>query len=128
MDEGMFVADGINASTGAPLFEQRTIEELARIATGGGDEESSELLQAWRERDENAHYGTAEGIDRNDLAQTGWAVIFPAAKPGSDEDKRIAAIREALSPLLNHRRSQATSISRSPGPCTAPPGIASPPW
>ncbi|MFO0650019.1 MAG: hypothetical protein U0326_27610 [Polyangiales bacterium] len=107
MDEGMFVADGINASTGAPLFEPQSIEELVAVARGGDSTDDAELLAARRERDENSHFGVAEGIDRGDLAQTGWGVIFPAVKPGTDEEKRQAAIREALSPLLRHRQSQA---------------------
>ncbi len=121
MDEGMFVADGINASTGAPLFEPQSVEELVAVARGGDSTDDAELLKARRERDDNSHFGVAEGIDRGDLAQTGWGVIFPAVKPGTDEEKRQAAIREALSPLLRHRQRRRAPTSRgTTASCAAP--------
>lgn len=68
-----------------------------------------DLLAARAARDANPHLGVAEGIDRGDLAQTGWGVVFPAVLPGSAEERAQAAIREALAPLLRHRRGQAAS-------------------
>ncbi len=113
MDEMMFVADGINASTGAPLFESQSIETLAEIATANANAASEpvDLLQSRKDRDGDKHFGVAEDIERGDLAQTGWGVIFLATKPGSEEDRRQAAVREALTPLLRHRQSQAGSKS-----------------
>jgi hypothetical protein len=112
MESEVFVADGINASTGAPLFAPKTIDELAAIATAApelGGEEDAELLKARRQRDDEAHFGVGEGIDRCELSQTGWGVIFPAVKAGSEEEKRQAAIYEALQPLLRHRKAQAAA-------------------
>lgn len=112
MESEVFVADGINASTGAPLFGPKTIDEFAAIATAApepGGEEDAELLKARRQRDDEAHFGVGEGIDRCELSQTGWGVIFPAVKAGSEEEKRQAAIYEALQPLLRHRKAQAAA-------------------
>ncbi len=53
-------------------------------------------------------YPLKEGADADDLAQSGWSVVFPFARKGSEAAKRQAAIREALQPLLAHRRAQAT--------------------
>lgn len=48
------------------------------------------------------------GNDPRDVSQSGWGVIFPAGA-GSDHS---AAVREALSPLLELRRSQAGELYR----------------
>jgi hypothetical protein len=46
--------------------------------------------------------------DQLDLAQMGWAVVFPAEM----EEKRREAIKEALSPLLQHRQEKAGDLYR----------------
>src|SRR5690606_14128684 len=45
----------------------------------------------------------------NDLAQAGWAAVFPAVEGDRDAAARQAAIRDALAPLLAHRRAEATA-------------------
>ena len=46
--------------------------------------------------------------DNKDLKKTGWAVVFPAEM----DDKRRQAIKEVLSPLLQHRQEQAGDLYR----------------
>jgi hypothetical protein len=107
--------NGINASTGEYLFPPSSAEALARELTGaasGDDPQHSDHLAELRARVESAttaHYGVKSGVDVRDLAQTGWGVIFPAAKPDTDQARRQDAIAEALMPLLELRRTQATA-------------------
>jgi hypothetical protein len=107
--------NGINASTGAYLFPPSSAEALARELTGqapADDQQQSDHLAELRARVESAstaHYGVKSGIDSSDLAQTGWAVVFPAVRPDTDEARKQDAIAEALMPLLELRRAQATA-------------------
>ncbi len=107
--------NGINASTGEYLFPPSSAEALVREVTGQGpsdDPEQDNHLAELRDRFESAttvHFGAKMGIDVNDLAQTGWAVVFPAVRPDTDAARRQDAIAEALMPLLDLRRTQATA-------------------
>ncbi len=77
--------NGIDATTGQPLFSAQTPEE-ALAALRGGDLEK-------RAR------GPVYGVDLKNLASSGWGVIFPVGQE--------AALRQALEPLLALRRRQA---------------------
>jgi len=105
--------NGINASTGDYLFPPSSAEALAREVTGHSpSEEQGDHLADLRARFEStstAHFGVKSGIDVRDLAQTGWGVVFPAVRPDTEEARRQDAIAEALMPLLDLRRAQATA-------------------
>lgn len=106
----LLVCNGIDATTGEYLLPTMDVRQLARAATGVhlvGDERDDVKTKSRRARQQN--YRVVEGVDANDLAQAGWAVVFPAVTDGSDAAVRQAAIRDALAPLLAHRRSQATA-------------------
>jgi hypothetical protein len=63
-----------------------------------------------------------ESIDPLDLAQSGWAVIFPATE-APEARARQDAVREALKPLLDHRKAQAGALYREyAGPAGPRPG------
>ena len=102
--------NGIDADTGGYLFEASSAE-LAEMATG--KKLQTEDLAELKERNEqkgDAHYGVKEGVDATKLEEAGWGVIFPATRPGSDEERAQAAIYEALSPLFALRKAQATKL------------------
>lgn len=115
-DSELWVADGVHATTGRYLLDPLPAEALAELAaraTSHTDSAETQLLTARAGRDALLSFGLAEGIDRGDLSQTGWGVVFPAVRPGSPEALRQAAIREALAPLLQHRQQQAASAVES---------------
>ena len=105
--------NGINAGTGAYLYPPTSAEQLARQLTGAeadDPQQSDHLaeLQARHQDKDTKHLGVKSGINSDDLAQTGWAAVFPATKPGTPEAARQDAIAEALLPLFELRRAQAT--------------------
>ena len=108
----LLVGNGIDATTGAYLVPPIDVRRLARAATGVRLE-GAELadLQNKSRRARRANFAVVEGVDPNDLAQAGWAVVFPASRDAAGE-RRQAQIREALSPLLAHRRAQAGPLYR----------------
>ncbi|HEY2291890.1 MAG TPA: hypothetical protein VGM86_14410 [Thermoanaerobaculia bacterium] len=72
---------------------------LARLHGGtSGTEEKPGLLSWLRgvvRRLQSAHWGLPQGVDAQDPAQAGWAVVFHESEP--------AAVRDALAPLVAHR-------------------------
>ncbi|HWN68267.1 MAG TPA: hypothetical protein VNM90_11565 [Haliangium sp.] len=108
------VFNGIHGRTGEYLLPPMTVAEIAQAARGQTFS-SNELddFAARRSQERVNHRGPVEGINPDDLSQTGWAVIFPYAEPGSEPAKRQAQVRDALAPLLDLRRSQATQRSEA---------------
>ncbi|HEX2692146.1 MAG TPA: hypothetical protein VHN14_36300 [Kofleriaceae bacterium] len=106
----LLVGNGIDATTGEYLLPPMDVRQLARVATGG-QLERDELadLQHKSRQARRANFAVVEGVDPNDLAQAGWAAVFPAAADGSEAAARQAQIRDALAPLFAHRRAQATA-------------------
>ena len=99
---------------GRPLFEPQSAEDLAQLASGRTREAThthAASLQElhWRHRSRGeAHFGVKAGIRPEKLEETGWGVILPATKAGSPEATVQREILEALQPLLDWRREQAT--------------------
>ena len=90
-DADLLYFNGINAVTGSYDFEPMTVEDLAPRFQGLEPDKNSR-----RPKDSNS---VVEGIDINNLAQTGWGVLFA--------ENIDPAIREALQPLLDLRQEQA---------------------
>jgi hypothetical protein len=99
--------NGIDGSTGAYLVPGVSAAEIAALARGN-------RLGAAELRDVRDKIGQpgdmpfplVEHADPDDLAQAGWAAVFPAVAPGAAA-ARQAEIRAALAPLLALRRAQA---------------------
>jgi hypothetical protein len=96
--------NGVNATTGEPLLQQATLEQIAALACGEELPAAEvEELRRWRTRVEQDHLDTRFEIDPRNLAEAGWGVIFPQSR--QDE------LREALAPLLDLRQAQASLVS-----------------
>ncbi|HEY0481678.1 MAG TPA: hypothetical protein VGD37_29375 [Kofleriaceae bacterium] len=108
----LLVGNGIDAITGEYLLPPIDVHQLARVATGGRLD-SAELadLQNKSRRGRRANYAVVEGVDPNDLAQAGWAPVFPAAADAAAA-ARQAHVRDALAPLFAHRRAAAGELYR----------------
>jgi hypothetical protein len=100
-DTGPLVFNGINGATGQYLLRPLTAEEVTRVALGESLDpaELGELAERHRRATE-ATLGVKAGVDATKLEEAGWGVIF-----AHDADP---AVKEALRPLLEHRREQAT--------------------
>lgn len=98
-DDERFCFNGIDASSGRPLLPDLPAAALARLARGLPlDTDTLELQQQRSEQP----FATAEDIDPRQVEQAGWGVLF-----AHDTDP---AIREALAPLLAHRKAQASAV------------------
>ncbi len=101
--------NGIDASTGGPMDGDFVIttDMIAKVARGQKltpeDLKDAKLRKALDQAKKD-HFGVAEGIDNTNLAETGWSVIFPADLP----QKSVDGIKEALKPLLDLRKEQAS--------------------
>jgi DNA/RNA endonuclease G (NUC1)/V8-like Glu-specific endopeptidase len=100
-DTELLCFNGVNGATGQYLMPPVSVETIAAMARGEKiDDRLKRDLANWTERASLETFGVAAGIDPNDLAQSGWGVIF-----SFDADP---AIREALKELLDFRKEQAT--------------------
>lgn len=68
----------------------------------------------------NISFATEGGVDPSDLAQAGWGVIYA---PGVSQ-----AIKDALQPLLDHRKAQAQPFKIFDGPDGYRPGDTANGW
>jgi hypothetical protein len=109
--------NGVDGASGQYLTPPLTEHDLANLAQGKpltqpdapviaspADEQEARHLKelAWRHRAATeATFAPIEGVDPKNLAETGWGIVFAVdANP---------AVREALAPLLEHRRAQAAA-------------------
>ena len=93
---------GISADTGLPL-DGLDAAALDHFRSGGAAEAVSPETLAAKADSAEAHFGTIGDVDPNDLSQAGWGVLF-----GPSVDQRI---KDALQPLLDHRKAQAADDS-----------------
>lgn len=107
MTQELFL-NGIDAETGGYALEDINTDMIAKVARGQKlspeDLRDAKMRKALDDQ-KHEHFGVAEGIDETKLEETGWSVIFPAALP----KKSVDALKEALKPLLDLRREQASA-------------------
>jgi len=89
--------NGIDGHSGDYLLPDATVDSVARLARGEPPAPSTDDRRMASLRTMAPHLGLA--LDLQDLAEAGWGVVF--------HREADPAVREALSPLLALRRSQA---------------------
>ena len=103
MDAGLLIPNGVDGTVGAYILPPLKPPQLA-LAIRREPRRVTLLneLRWWVRRyaRRNRDRGPKEGVDPNDLAETGWGIVFTR-----DADPQV---REALAPLIEHRRQQAT--------------------
>lgn len=83
--DGPFFFNGIDARTGDYLFPPQSAEEILHRLRGMPKSDTRVVMP---------------GIDVRNLSEAGWGVIF--------HERENPEVREALRPLLDHRKAQAT--------------------
>ena len=114
MSEPKLVFNGIDGKSGQYSLAPLTLGEFA-AAVASTPALNDDVLEEFREtaiQCKEHSYIAMYGVDTDDLAQTGWAVIFPEAEADSEAAGRREAIRAALTPLLDRRKGQANSRYR----------------
>lgn len=86
-----------------------TTDMIAKVARGQkltGDDLRDAKMRKSIDDKKKEHFGVTEGIDNTKLEEAGWGVIFPADLP----QKSLDALKDALKPLLDHRKAQAGNL------------------
>jgi len=90
-------SNGIDGATGGDLTQAMTLRQVAELALADGASAA--------DPGGSASKAPIAGVDPDRLDHAGWAVVLP--------EKVDPAVREALEPLLEHRRAQADAGRRS---------------
>src|SRR5688572_4545163 len=103
MSEDLIVFNGVGINTGGYLFPSTPLADFA-AGLRGGDVPAGRHVTQLRQHHANdeAHLGVMYGVDMDDLASAGWALVTPA-----EPDQ---AVLEALQPLRTLRRQQAGDL------------------
>jgi hypothetical protein len=106
-DDDAPIPFGIHADTGLPL--SGLTDEIINALVGREIEPTPETLAlSGRVDPANISFATEGGVDPSDLAQAGWGVIYAPRVSRS--------IKDALKPLLDHRKAQAQPFKIFDGP------------
>ncbi len=97
-----FVFNGVDGVSGDYLFPTLTAKGIVALAKGTDDAQKDAASRF--EASGLTGFAPPEGVDPTLLDQSGWGVIF-----GADVEP---AVREALQPLLDHRKAQAGDLYR----------------
>lgn len=105
MPSDLLAFNGIDGATGRYLQDPLRPDQLAElIAAGTGTAEPGHRddLRAMNFRASNPSFAPAWTVDPKDLSSAGWGVVFAHDAP--------PAVRDALKPLLDHRKAQAGRV------------------
>jgi Peptidase family C25 len=108
---------GISAESGRPISDLS--DEAIAAMLGKGAEPGLATLQE-KSTVAEVSFAVIGDVDANDLSQSGWGVIFA---PGVDQ-----AIKDALSPLIEHRKASAMPFVIYDGPTSVRPGESTQQW
>jgi hypothetical protein len=96
--------NGINGSSGDYLLPPLTADQLFQVAKGEKlDPTDVDVARKRAAAAEATFLGVKQGVDPTKLAESGWGIVFAH---GVDP-----AIRDALKPLVEHRREQASAVN-----------------
>ena len=103
--------NGINGATGDYLLPPLPPHDVAARARGESIDPKhlTELKFKFRNANEPT-FAVVEGVDPTRLEEAGWGVIF-AGESATPTGFSVAAIRDALKELLDHRRTQAAHLN-----------------
>jgi hypothetical protein len=91
--------NGINGATGELLVPPATQADIAALVKGeAGDPALVRWLRQIWDTLAQPFMGLPMDVDPADVSQAGWAIVF--------HEDEAAAVRDALSPLVAHRRAQ----------------------
>jgi len=103
VEQELLVFNGIDGNSGEYLLPPMAPQSLVRVALG--ESLDPDFVSQLNLKGAKA-FVLADDLDPDALDQAGWGIVFPA-----DADATIVdAIRDALSELLSHRKSQAQAL------------------
>ena len=104
MESPTLTPNGIDGETGAPFFPPMRLRELREMVRGALPPPFHASDLRWRAEVARQRLLSVLAVDPNDLAETGWGVVFPK---GLDPE-----IQTVLRPLLALRQQQAGGLFR----------------
>ncbi|MCP4662708.1 MAG: hypothetical protein GY856_45525 [bacterium] len=102
--EGMIHLNGIHGGTGEYLVPPLDLSHAAAFARSESiDPSVLRLLEHVYHVSSQAHMGRPGGVDPKNVGRAGWGVVFHAGES--------QAVKDALAPLIAHRRTQGGAAS-----------------
>ena len=103
----LIVANGISGVTGQYAVAPQTLEDLARALRKKPEDERAPdhvLQRGQKLKQKSFTRALPWGVEPHDVARAGWGVVF--------HEHESAAVRDAVKPLVEHRRRQVGADSR----------------
>ena len=101
VDKDLIYLNGIDVETGEYLVKPFTLSQAAGCARGNPP--PADKVTKFTDRMVKS-YGLPDEVTATELAEAGWAIVFPKGTP--------SAVRDALKPLVEHRKRTAGTRCR----------------